>query len=215
MNKETLFKLILSTIAGGIGGWLAFRFSDLPAFSFLIGWDGFALTYLISSWLVFARIPQEKIAERCAAEDAGSWVLFLMVVVVGSVSLGTVVSFFQARILWDIPQWIVSLAGIMAIAFSWAVVHTSFAFRYAHLYYGDEKGRFSRHTKGLVFPGSEQPDYFDFVYFSFVIGMTFQVSDVVITAKGVRRLALLHSLVSFVFNTVIIAATISELMSLN
>lgn len=215
MNKETLVKLVLSTVVGIVGGWMAFQFSDLPSFSFLIGWNGFALTYLVSSWLVFARIPQSKIAERCAAEDLGSWVLFLLVVLVGSVSLGTVVSFFQSRIQWDISQWIVSSTGIMAIAFSWAVVHTSFAFRYAHLYYGDAKGRFSRHAKGLVFPGDEQPDYFDFVYFSFVIGMTFQVSDVVITAKGVRRLALLHSLVSFVFNTVIIAATISELMSTN
>lgn len=213
MNRETLIKLLFSSCMGMLGGWIAFNASSVLAFGFLIGWSCFALTYLISSVLIIIRIPQDKIAQRCAAEDLGSWMLFLLVLLVCAVSMGTVISFYQERSQWNIPQWIISFSGILAIAFSWAMVHMSFAFRYAHLFYGDEKGRFSRHANGLIFPGTEQPDYFDFVYFSFGIGMTFQVADITITSKGVRRLALLHSLVSFVFNTVIIAVTISELMS--
>lgn len=95
------------------------------------------------------------------------------------------------------------------------MVHLAFAVRYAHLYYGDNNKQFSQHAKGLIFPEDELPDYFDFAYFSIVIGMTFQVSDVVVTSKGVRRLVLIHSIIAFIFNTVIIAMTVSQVIGMN
>lgn len=214
MNKETLIKLLVSTLLGLIGGSIAYIFTQASSFGFLVGWDFFALTYLIISIVVFARVPQAKIAERCAKEDLRSWLLFLIVILVCSISLGVVLSFFEARKEWSVAPWISSVVGIGSIAFSWAVVHLSFTFRYAHLFYGDRNKQFAKHANGLTFPDDDKPDYFDFAYFSFVIGMTFQVSDVVITGKGVRRLALIHSLIAFVFNTVIIAMTISELVSM-
>jgi uncharacterized membrane protein len=91
------------------------------------------------------------------------------------------------------------------------LVHTLFVFRYAHLYYQSRpKGKAQdKYLEGLEFPEEDEPDYLDFSYFSFVIGMTFQVSDVTISSKQIRRLALLHGLISFAFNTVIVALSIN------
>lgn len=95
--------------------------------------------------------------------------------------------------------------AVGAVFCSWVLLHSLFTIRYAHLYYGHPAER------AVDFPGTDQPDYLDFAYFSFVIGMTGQVSDVSIRSQAVRRLALLHGLVSFLFNTIIIAITINLL----
>ena len=86
-----------------------------------------------------------------------------------------------------------------------------FGLRYAHTFYGDPDGPAGpqQHAGGLDFPGGRLPDYMDFAYFSFVIGMTFQVSDVQITSREFRKLVLLHGMLSFGFNTVILALTIN------
>lgn len=215
MNREAILKFLFSFFTGSIGGVTAFLLTDAFPFSLLAGWNIFGLTYVIISLYTFTTVPQQQIRERCSAEDLRSWLLFLLVLVACLASLFTVLSFVELRKDWPVSEWLSSVMGIGAIVFSWMLVHTSFAFRYAHLYYGDDNHRYSRHARGLTFPQDDKPDYFDFAYFSFVIGMTFQVSDVVITSKGVRRLALLHSLISFIFNTVIIAMTISELVNLN
>jgi uncharacterized membrane protein len=80
------------------------------------------------------------------------------------------------------------------------------------LYYGDLNQKYSRHAKGLDFPEEEHPDYLDFAYYSYTIGMTFQVSDVTVKTKGLRRLTLVHSLISFIFNTILVALTINEIL---
>jgi len=91
------------------------------------------------------------------------------------------------------------------------LIHTSFTLRYAHIFYGDHETKPNMHAGGLDFPGDALPDYLDFAYFSFVLGMTFQVSDVQITSRRFRRLALLHGMISFVFDTTMIALTINIL----
>lgn len=215
MNRDAIFKFLLSFTLGVIGASMARYFSGSTAFSLLAGWDLFGLTYIIFSVVIFIRVPQDKIQERCSKEDIRSWLLFLIVVIACMASLVTVMFFFDAHKEWHMPQWFSSIVGVGGVASSWLMVHTSFAFRYAHLYYGDDNKKFARHARGLKFPDDNAPDYFDFAYFSFVVGMTFQVSDVVITSKGVRRLVLMHSIISFIFNTVIIALTISELVNFN
>ena len=99
-------------------------------------------------------------------------------------------------------------AGISAVALGWFLIHTMFVFRYAHLYYydSDEDGTAQR---GLTFPGTQEPDDYDFAYFSFVIGMTFQVSDVQITDPGVRSVVLVHAIMSFAYNTAILALVVN------
>jgi uncharacterized membrane protein len=91
---------------------------------------------------------------------------------------------------------------------SWLMTHTTFAFRYAHEYYQIDPGA-AGIAGGLEFPGEKRPDYLDFMYFSLVLGMTFQVSDVQITARKFRRLAAVHGLLSFLFNTIILALTVN------
>lgn len=103
--------------------------------------------------------------------------------------------------------------GLAAVVLGWLLIHTSFTLRYAHLFYydSDQDGTAQR---GLTFPGTEDPDDYDFAYFSFVIGMTFQVSDVQITDPGVRTVALVHAVVSFAYNTAILALGVNLVSSL-
>jgi uncharacterized membrane protein len=107
--------------------------------------------------------------------------------------------------------------AILSVALSWIMIHTIFAIRYTHLYYNlmyEERMSQKEHKGGLIFPSDEPPDYFDFAYFSFVIGMTWQVSDVQITSKRIRRIVLLHALLSFLYNTVILALSINIISNL-
>ena len=94
--------------------------------------------------------------------------------------------------------------AIGTVVLSWTFIHTIFALHYAHEFYGE-----GRHRNGLHFPGEGQPDYWDFVYFAFVIGMTFQVSDVAVVHKSVRRLVVVHGVLSFFFTTAIIAMSVN------
>jgi len=96
---------------------------------------------------------------------------------------------------------------------SWVLVHTLFTFHYANMYYfklNDHKSD----EASLIFPGKAKPDYLDFAYFSFVIGMTFQVSDVEIASQRIRRIALIHGLLSFTLNTFVVALTINLIAAL-
>lgn len=99
--------------------------------------------------------------------------------------------------------------AISTIIGSWLLVHTIFTQHYAHLYYQGDKTLQERKDSGLDFPGELEPDYWDFLYFSFVIGMTGQVSDVNVTSRQMRQLGLVHGVVSFFFNTTLVAITIN------
>jgi len=104
--------------------------------------------------------------------------------------------------------------AILGMLFSWLLVHSIFTVRYAHLYYGNDPEQPETHVGGLKFPSESKPDFLDFAYFSFVLGMTFQVSDVEVTSKKMRRIALFHGLLSFGYNTVIVALTINIIAGL-
>lgn len=212
MTRTAIQRFFLSLVCSLIVFFFAETMTLSHSFSFVLAWDVFGMVYIVMSLVVFSRMDHEDIRIQCAREDLGSWVLFGFIVVVCITSFSIVISLFREIDHWNISSFWGAFSCITAISFAWILVHLSFTFRYAHLYYGDDNKHFSRQARGLIFPEENHPDYFDFAYFSFVIGMTFQVSDVVITAKGVRRLALLHSLIAFVFNTVIIALTISQVV---
>jgi uncharacterized membrane protein len=185
------------------------------AFSFVLSWNVFGISYLIFNLILFSKSDVKQIQKQCAKEDVSSWILFAFVVSASLIGLLSVLSFINNTNAWQSGSIVGSIICISAVGFSWLMVHLAFAVRYAHLYYGDNNKQFSQHAKGLIFPEDELPDYFDFAYFSIVIGMTFQVSDVVITSKGVRRLVLIHSIIAFIFNTVIIAMTVSQVVGMN
>lgn len=182
--------------------------------SMLTGWLTFGGLYLLLSFVTMINVKSSNIVDRAEREDLGVWMQFLVL-------LGTCVTALITIIFWrnteHQPQHFALLHQvffIVSITLAWLVLHVSFLFRYAHMYYGDKNSRYQRHIRGLEFPHDSHPDYFDFAYYSFTIGMTFQVSDVVIKSKGIRRLTLLHSLLSFLFNTILIAITINEIVNL-
>ena len=151
---------------------------------------------------------------RAEFEDPGRHVLLLIIVISAIAGLASAVVILGKGAHVPALDRNMALAfGISAVVLGWFLIHTTFIFRYAHLYYydSDEDGSAQR---GLTFPGTSEPDDYDFAYFAFVIGMTFQVSDVQITDPGVRSLALFHALLSFGYNTAILALGVNLASSL-
>lgn len=209
--RKYLASLFFALTVFAISTWQHFDW----ALSFVLAWNVFGISYLIFNLILFSKSDVNQIQKQCAKEDVSSWILFAFVVSACMIGLMSVLSFMNNTSTWQSGSIIGSILCISAVGFSWLMVHLAFAVRYAHLFYGDNNKQFSKHAKGLVFPEDDVPDYFDFAYFSIVIGMTFQVSDVVITSKGVRRLVLIHSIIAFIFNTVIIAMTVSQVIGMN
>ncbi|MBA4057950.1 MAG: DUF1345 domain-containing protein, partial [Marivirga sp.] len=104
--------------------------------------------------------------------------------------------------------------SLFGVGLSWILLHAIFTFRYAHLYHDHNKLKTGSQVGGIDFPGKDELDYLDFAYFSYVIGMTFQVSDIRVTSRVIRRFVLMHGLISFVFNTIIVALTINTIANL-
>jgi uncharacterized membrane protein len=179
----------------------------------IITWDSFAITTLILAWLTIVTTPPNKLRTRARKQDLSHILIFIFVVVTACAGLFSVGFLFFSKQPFAEPShfWIHFFASLVAVVCSWMLVHTVFGLRYAHSYYGDPDGPEGprSHAGGLQFPGDREPDYVDFAYFSFVIGMTFQVSDVVITSRDFRKLVLLHGILSFGFNTVILALALT------
>ena len=180
----------------------------------MIAWSGFALSYIITSCVVFFTQDSQDIRKHSKQEDGSRMYVFLLVVITSFASLFTVLLLMLSRNTTDTPQMIFIPVAISSMLFSWLMVHTIFAFHYAHLYYSDDTDDSTKHAEGLEFPGESKPDYIDFVYFAFVIGMTFQVSDTAITSRSIRRLVVLHGLLSFGLNTFVVALTINLIAGL-
>ena len=182
----------------------------------IASWDTFAFFVLVLAWVVILKTPQTKLRAHAKAQDVSQLFISVCVVVAASVALFAVGFLLGSHKTGSGagPQPHLTVHLILTLGtviFSWMLVHTVFGLRYAHVFYGDsDDPDAEERAGGLLFPGGEQmPDYFDFAYFSFVIGMTCQVSDVQITSRGMRRLALVHSVLSFGFNTVILALLIN------
>jgi len=168
----------------------------------LVGWDVFTGLYLVLAYIMMFRCGHGHMKARAALQDEGRLLILLMT------QLGALASI--AAIVFELGASNKSGAGltlaILTIALSWTTVHTTFALHYAHEYYRGKK------PGGLQFPSGDthdHADYWDFVYFSFVIGMTAQVSDVGITDKMIRRTATVHGIISFVFNTALLALMVN------
>lgn len=170
-------------------------------------WDIFALFYLATSWLIIFQRSIEEIRKLARMDDGSSLFASFIVIIASFASMVTVLLLILSRDAGNAVVYVpVAICGILS---SWAIVHTTFTTHYAHLYYDDEEQDNTRHAAGLNFPKEKRPDYVDFAYFSFVIGMTFQVSDVEVESRVIRRTALVHGLLSFALNTFIVALTIN------
>jgi uncharacterized membrane protein len=168
----------------------------------LVCWDIFAALYLVLAYIMMFRCGLVHIRRNAVMQDDGRFLIVLVTALGAFASIGAIV--FELGDAHRSAQAL-SLATV-TIALSWAAVHTAFALHYAHDYYRGTK------PGGLQFPSGDQhdhADYWDFVYFSFVIGMTAQVSDVGITDKTIRRTVTVHGVISFVFNTALLALMVN------
>jgi uncharacterized membrane protein len=175
----------------------------------LLAWDAGVLVFLALAGVLFSTVTADRMPARAEAQEEGEWTIFgltLAVVVVSFIAVSSEFSAIKQAPDASRPLQVVLVAGTLFI--SWLMTHVTFAFRYAHEFYADDLGG-PDIDRGLEFPGEMQPDYLDFLYFSLVLGMTFQVSDVQITSRKLRRMATLHGLLSFLFNTVIVAFTVN------
>jgi uncharacterized membrane protein len=171
----------------------------------LIGWDIGLAAYLAGTGWLIGRHTAQRIRRRAAMEDEGKSVILALTVAAAMASIGAIVVELGGS-KGTQPGAPALVLAIVTILLSWTFIHTIFALHYAHEYYGEGS---DQQEGGLEFPGDGQPDYWDFIYFSFVIGMTFQVSDVQITSKVIRRLAVAHGVVAFIFNTALLALMVN------
>jgi uncharacterized membrane protein len=176
----------------------------------VLAWDiGSLLLLMLAAILFFREGSDAAMAENAKAQEEGEWTAFW--IVIAGVAISFVALTQELGNVKDAGATVRGLhIGLVAatLVLSWLVTQVVFALRYAHEYY-TTTGHRAKVDGGLEFPGTEPPDYWDFLYFSMVLGMTFQVSDVQITSRKLRRLATVHGFIGFLFNTVIIALTVN------
>lgn len=202
-------KLVICLIIG-VSVYFILDLKNLDNLShIMIGWDTFSLSMIVMSWITFFITNSSQIREQAKVQDPKRSIIFIIILISTFASVLAVILLIVTKkegssgVSWRLP------IAVLGMLLSWFLIHTVFTLRYAHIYYGDHKNKPNTHAGGLEFPGAEKPEYLDFAYYSFVLGMTFQVSDVQITSKRLRNLALLHGLISFSFNTIMIALTIN------
>ena len=213
-RQDARHRLVLG-LAAGSAVFFAAR-GHLRVWSAAIaGWNTVALVILALDWATILTTPQRKIRELAQQQDLSRFLVFLFVVVTSSAALFAVGFLVSVKKSETGGHFIIHLLlTLLTVICSWTLVHTVFGLRYAHVFYGDsDDPGVQKHTGGLIFPGDRPPDYFDFAYFSFVVGMTCQVSDVQITSRRMRRLTLAQSILSFGFNTIVLALVINIAVS--
>jgi uncharacterized membrane protein len=200
-THRAIVRVAISLVAGG-AAYFAVSGRLLSTAAALVSWDAFALVLLALSWGGVSSADAKATRDRAGSEDPGRTLVYVIVVLTSSASL------LGATLLVSDPRAIApDLAGAAAalclttVALAWTMTHVAFTFRYAHLYYRED----AEGIGGLEFPGGAAPMYFDFAYFAFTIGMCFQVSDVCVTSHQIRRAVLLHAVISFAYNSIILA----------
>lgn len=187
------------------------------ALHLMLSWLAYAVISITLSWITILSSHPIDMKREASAQDSSQVAVFAFVVIAAFASLLAILLLLED--LGTKPSERLALPILIPLACvcgAWWMVHTVFTFRYAHLYYSgiEDSKNHALTPGGLLFPGEEEPDYLDFTYFSFVMGMTFQVSDVQITSRKIRRLAWIHSIIAFAFNTVIVAFTINIIAGL-
>jgi uncharacterized membrane protein len=176
------------------------------AVSAIAGWDAAALSMGVLAWVLIFRTDVKQTRRLAASEDPGRGAVWVIVILASVFSLFATVGVLRgARVCSVELRPIFVMLSLGAVASAWTLTHTAYTLRYAHLYYrddGDGEG-------GLSFPGEQAPAYIDFAYYAFTIGMCFQTSDVTITSRQIRRATMAHAVLSFTYNTAILATAVS------
>ena len=170
---------------------------------FLVGWDIGVAVYLVFAFAAMADCDIAHIRRRSALMDEGRIAIPTLTACAALASLAAILIELGDKDTTHDPRHLA--LAVITIALSWAFTHTIFALHYAHEFYAEKRYE----NGGLAFPGKAAPDYWDFLYFSLVIGMTSQVSDVGVTAKEIRRTVMAHGVVSFFFNATLLALMVN------
>lgn len=201
----------------GLGTALAVAALPLPTgweFRGLLAWCAGMVVYLGLAWWLCVGFDAKRTRERAQAQDEPSVVLFLILLLSTAACVAAITALMQqSRDLAGMQRGLHIGLSVLALASSWLFIQTIFTFRYAHRYYFEEK-QDEPDGPGLQFPGGLDPDYFDFLYYAFVVGMTSQVSDVQVTSREMRRLTMVHGVLSFGFNMLILALSINVVAGL-
>ncbi len=197
------FSIALGLIAGSIA---AATISDIVAP--LIAWDTIVLAYVVTTWVQVLKFSPELVRKHAVREDTSRVVSDIIIITASVASLGAVVVLLvAAKQASGASQFGLALLGVLSVVASWLMIHTTYALKYAEIYYTLPEG-------GVDFGDSETPIYADFAYLAFTIGMTYQVSDTTLKIRDFRTMALKQALLSFMLGTVIIATTINLIAGL-
>lgn len=179
----------------------------------LIGWNAGAFLYFILAGGMIVTASHESIRRRAVMQDEGRFVILIFTTLAAAMAIGAIVA--QLGTVKDLKGIVkdlhIALAGVTIVS-AWVLIHLMFALHYAHEYVIERTAGSAKPAKergGLSFPGTETPDYVDFLYFSYVIGVASQTADVEISSRAMRRIALVHCVLAFFFNSAVLAVTIN------
>lgn len=202
-NRIAPPRFVLAAVAGAITTPIAIAFSEWRTGS-MIGFDAAAIVFLLSMTSLFRHGDAKSMRQSAIRNDANRAGLLVITGIVMLVILAAVASELAARDAAD-PLMVTLIIATLALA--WAFSNMVYALHYAHIFYtADPSGQ---DLGGIAFPGTKEPDYWDFTYFAFTLGMTFQTSDPDICRRDIRKIATFHSLAAFIFNIGILAFTIN------
>ena len=174
-----------------------------PAFSPLLGWTCTAAVYVLTTWAAVGRMDADATAAHATRETPGAWGIHLFLLLAALGSLGGIALLFLGP---HGSRLTVAGLSVLVILASWATVQTIHALRYAREYYA--------HGGGIDFHGDEEPRYSDFAYVAFTVGMSFAISDTDLSTTAMRKIALGHALLAYLFGTVFVAALVNIVASL-
>ena len=186
-----------------------------PSTRTVLSWDGGCLWFIVATVVMMAGATGRDIKSRAADQDEGQHFILGLVLAAVVVSLGVIASELSlAKNAHGLEKTVRVAAAFGTVAVSWFVVQLAFALHYAHEYYSPDEESENCVAGGLAFPNDDEPDYWDFLYFSLVIGVASQTADVSFTSKPLRRTGSVHGVIAFTFNTVVLALTINLLAGL-
>jgi uncharacterized membrane protein len=205
------WRTLLAGVGGVAAGWTAYHAGLLIGASFLIGWNAAAGLFVVSTGWLLLMSEEAEMRERARLDDENRAVL--MSIVLGSVGaslVAIVIALKEAKIHaghGGEPLWVLGLSA-STLALSWLVVQCLYTLHYTHRYFGDRDAD-GKVDGGIKFPGDDPTTYRDFIYVSICIGATCQVSDFDIVTSKFRNLVTTHSIISFIFNTMVLALGIN------
>lgn len=213
-KRHNPFYIAAFTGLAALGLGLAFA----PRIAYVISANAFFVIYLTLMAFKIPKLTADYLRRNAAKSDEPVWIIFMVTFGAVVVAVGSLFVLINSG---QNPQTLDLILAMAAVPLGWLTIHMMTAIHYAHVYWQPDenaagtKGKVRKHAGGLDFPGGKEPGGIEFLYFSYVIGMTAQTSDTGITTTDMRKINLLHAVISFFFNTVLVAAAVNVAVSLS